>query len=171
VNNPWLGLPSKGPYVLPEDRPFVDAFNTALSPSSLFRIATNEVIPEPFVGAVATAPVLVLQLNPGYDETNPASHAEPDFREALLQNLRHSPREWPFYFFDPRFRDAHPGGRLVDSEDTNAGRGRTSADSRKASRGRGVVSLQKHALQTGLSRAKPSVTGFRSCPRRWSAAP
>lgn len=103
-------LPSS-PFVLPEDRASIEAFNASLPPSSPFRIATEEVIPEPFVGKVTTAPVVVLQLNPGNDDMNAASHADPAFRAALLGNLRHAAAEWPFYFFDPRFRDSHPGGR------------------------------------------------------------
>ena len=38
------------------------------------------------------------------------SHANPEFRTALISNLSHEPSQWPFYFFDPRFRDTHPGG-------------------------------------------------------------
>ncbi len=109
--NPWLDLPVTSPHVLPSDRVAVEAFNAKLPRSSPYRIHVDGVIPEPYVGAVATAPVLVLQLNPGSDETNPASHADPDFHAALLANLRHELTEWPFYFFDPRFRESHPGGR------------------------------------------------------------
>jgi hypothetical protein len=55
--------------------------------------------------------VVVLQLNPGHDDTNSVSHADPAFRAALLGNLLRAPSEWPFYFLDPRFRESHPGGR------------------------------------------------------------
>lgn len=89
----------------------MEAFNARLPTSSPHKIHIEAVIPEPFVGAVTIAPVVVLQLNPGSDETNPASHADPDFRAALLKNLRHEPTKWPFYFLDPRFQKAHPGGR------------------------------------------------------------
>lgn len=109
--NPWLSLPTSSPHVLSEDRLVIDNFNVALPVASPFRIATDGVIPEPFVGAVTTAPVVVLQLNPGHDDTNVASHADPEFRAALFGNLCHAEVDWPFYFFDPRFRDSHPGGR------------------------------------------------------------
>jgi hypothetical protein len=107
--NPWLALPTTSPHVLPEDRAQINAYNAKLPETSLHRIQVDELIPEPFIGAVATAPVIVLQLNPGNAENNVASHAQPDFRRALFANLRHEPTEWPFYFFDPRFRE-HPGG-------------------------------------------------------------
>jgi hypothetical protein len=111
VINPWVDLPRTSPHVLPMDRARVEAFNAKLPRSSPYRIHVDAVIPEPYAGAVATARVVVLQLNPGCDETNPASHADPNFRAALLANLRHELTQWPFYFFDPRFRNSHPGGR------------------------------------------------------------
>ena len=111
MTNPWLALPSSPPYVLPDDRTCVEAFNAKLPSDSPYRIEIEAVIPEPFVGAVKTAPVVVLQLNPGFGPKDAASHADPEFRTALISNLRHVPSKWPFYFFDPRFRDAHPGGR------------------------------------------------------------
>ena len=89
----------------------VDAFNARLPPDSFSRLAVETVIPEPFVGAVLTAPVVVLQLNPGFDPRgDPRAHAESMFRRALLANLRHERREWPFYFLEPTFRDSTPGG-------------------------------------------------------------
>lgn len=109
--NPWIDLPKTSPHVLPIDRARVEAFNAKLPRSSPYRIHVDAVIPEPYVGAVATARVVVLLLNPGSDGTNPASHADPDFRAALLANLRHELTQWPFYFFDPRFRTSHPGVR------------------------------------------------------------
>ena len=111
MTNPWLALPPSPPYVLPDDRTCVEAFNAKLPPDSPRRIEIEAVIPEPFVGAVKTAPVVVLLLNPGFGPEDAASHADPEFRTALISNLRHVPSKWPFYFFDPRFRDTHPGGR------------------------------------------------------------
>lgn len=97
--------------MLPEDRLQVEAFNAKLPPTSPWRLDVETVIPEPFIGAVTSAPVVVLQLNPGFDPaTDSASHADPQFRTALFANLRHEQTTWPFYFFDPRFRDSHPGG-------------------------------------------------------------
>ena len=110
TTNPWLALPSSPPYVLPDDRTCVEAFNAKLPSDSPYRIKIEDVIPEPFVGTVKTAPVVVLQLNPGFSCRDPASHANPEFRTALISNLSHEPSQWPFYFFDPRFRDTHPGG-------------------------------------------------------------
>jgi hypothetical protein len=109
MQNPWLLLPDQSPHVLPQDHAVIEQFNAGLPPGSRCRIHVEGVIPEPFVGAVTTAQVIVLLLNPGSDETNVGSHADPEFRKALLANLRHSKTDWPFYFLDPRFKVKHPG--------------------------------------------------------------
>ena len=115
--NPWRALPSTAPYVLPQDRLKVEAFNAKLTPTSPYRLEVDTVIPEPFAGAVTSAPVLVLQLNPGLDlATDTPSHADPQFRTVLFANLHHEQTAWPFHFFDPRFRDSHPGGRWWKSK-------------------------------------------------------
>ena len=110
MRNPWLDLPDASPYVLPSDRFDVDDFNAELEVSARCRIPVRDVIPEPFAGAVKSAPVVILQLNPGIDPTKIKLHMERSYRAALLANLRLESSEWPFYFFDPRFRDSQPGG-------------------------------------------------------------
>ena len=115
--NPWRALPSTAPHVLPQDRLKVEAFNAKLPPTSLYKLEVETVIPEPFIGAVTSAPVVVLQLNPGLDPAiDPDSHADPQFRAALFANLCHEQTAWPFHFFDPRFRDSHPGGHWWKSK-------------------------------------------------------
>jgi hypothetical protein len=109
--NPWLGLSPSAPFVLAEDRLNIEAFNANISPNSPYRFDVETVIPEPFIGNVTTANVVVLQLNPGHDPVkDPASHADPLFRSALFANLRHDNNAWPFYFFNPQFINSHPGG-------------------------------------------------------------
>jgi len=72
----------------------------------------EDLIPEPFIDAVTTASVMVLQLNPGLDPVgDPIAHADLRFRKALFANLRHEASDWPFHFLDPRFRQSTPGGR------------------------------------------------------------
>lgn len=111
--NPWFKLPSQSPYVLPQDWPVIERFNDDLPPSkSGCRVHVEGIIPEPFAGAVKTAPVVVLLLNPGFDETKLELHSKPEFQEALWANLRHEKTEWPFYFLDPQFdpcKGEYPG--------------------------------------------------------------
>jgi hypothetical protein len=110
VFNPWTRLPAKVPYVLDADRGEIDKFNSRLTRDSRHWLQVEAVIPEPFVGNVRTAPVIVLQLNPGYDDNDSEWHSQPAFRAASIANLRHKKSEWPFFFFDPQFR-ASPGGK------------------------------------------------------------
>lgn len=71
LNNPWNKLPLVGSgqnYVLPQDKPYIDAFNEHSSNPS-HQIITNR-IPEPRLGPT-NAPLLVLQLNPSLDSDQP----------------------------------------------------------------------------------------------------
>ena len=63
VRNPWATLPAAPPYVLAEDRPYVESFNANLTPDSPYRIRTD-LLPDPFTGPV-DAPVVILNRNPG----------------------------------------------------------------------------------------------------------
>ncbi len=101
MRNPWSYIPITAPYVLPEDESIITPFN--LGAKEEYQIKFN-CLPEPFVGS-NTAPVVLLGLNPGYDDGDPEAHADTKFREALFQNLNHQQSEYPFYFLDPRFKN------------------------------------------------------------------
>lgn len=63
--NPWSEIPTDPPYVLPMDRPYTDMANAVLSnPSSRLH---PERLPEPRSGP-RNAPIVVLQLNPSFDQ-------------------------------------------------------------------------------------------------------
>jgi hypothetical protein len=61
--NPWLQLPEKAPYVLPEDEAAIRRFNSRLDGNDERRIDL-ELIPEPFLG-YHSAPVVILMHNLG----------------------------------------------------------------------------------------------------------
>jgi len=63
MKNPWLKLPRRPPYVLPDDRPYVEEFNQWW-PARHHHHINLEMFPDPFVGA-RDAPVVVLARNPG----------------------------------------------------------------------------------------------------------
>jgi hypothetical protein len=63
VVSPWVRLPDRNPYVLPEDKPVVDWWNSRLGPGDPRRLELH-VLPEPFLGYL-DAPVLILMANPG----------------------------------------------------------------------------------------------------------
>lgn len=106
MENPWRALPNVPPYVLGADLASINQSN-----AKRHWIEVENVLPEPFIGAVHSARVIALQLNPGFNaELDPPVHAQADFRTALLKNLRHEESDWPFYYFDPAFTGT-PGGK------------------------------------------------------------
>jgi hypothetical protein len=105
MNNPWLKLPKMPPFILKIDRPAIGNLNSQFKEKrkeeSLIR---DTIIPEPFVGNPFTASVVVLNLNPGLEESDEQWHQTPAFRQAALDNLEHRRMDYPFYLLDPRFK-------------------------------------------------------------------
>jgi hypothetical protein len=99
-DNPWTRLPSSPPYVLDEERAIVEDFNRS-NPDPATRIQL-EVLPEPFLGR-PDANVVVLSLNPGYDDSDREWHARADFAAAIHANLRHASQAYAFYPINPDF--------------------------------------------------------------------
>ncbi len=83
MKNPWQELPNRAPYVLPEDRPHVEAFNAAVSDA--FRLDLS-LLPHPFLGP-RDAPLVVLGLNPGISERSASDHAGELGDQPLRGNL------------------------------------------------------------------------------------
>jgi len=104
MNNPWTQLAPRPPYVLPSELPVITTYNHRVS--EIHQIHTN-VLPEPFLGD-PLAPIVLLNLNPGFSDRDPALHADPQFQELSLGNLMHQRAEYPFYLLDPRLADT-PG--------------------------------------------------------------
>lgn len=112
MNNPWGTLPSNQPYVLESDKQTIEQFHKHLcnyrgKQASLEDRWENECIrlelfPEPFIGR-RDAPILLLNLNPGYSVDDQKYHIEPEFESVTRLNLRHESLACPFYPLDPRF--------------------------------------------------------------------
>jgi hypothetical protein len=103
------------PFILPADRPTLEAFNMAPRQriKDDFRVETR-MLPEPFVGRLG-APIIVLLLNPGV-AADPAVanedlrlHEHPTFREVVRRCHRQEATPYPNYFFDPTVTG--PGAR------------------------------------------------------------
>ena len=108
MDNPWAELPERPPYVLPMDREDVEAHERRLrtlgaAARERFRLH-HELPPTPFLGDPA-APVVLLNLNPGFSEQDEADYALPPFRRAAIENLTHGIRGTPFFTIDPRFSE------------------------------------------------------------------
>jgi len=82
MENPWTNRPSSASdYVLPEDRPYVVAWNRGQGEHLRLH---PEVMPEPFVGS-RDAPLVVLQRNPALGKV-PNAHP-PNLDAAVRGNL------------------------------------------------------------------------------------
>jgi hypothetical protein len=96
--NPWLAVPIQPPYVLRCDSDAISAYN-AKARHDYNKIQLG-VMPEPFIGS-ATAPVVLLNLNPGFDAHDNAAHERPDFEALLRNNYSQGRASFPFYYLDP----------------------------------------------------------------------
>jgi hypothetical protein len=95
--NPWQALPESAPYVLPVDQAQVERFNQSAALQHRLRL---EVVPEPFPGN-PLAPVVLLNGNPGFSESDTAVHLSATFNRAARANLLHRNADWPLYLLDP----------------------------------------------------------------------
>jgi hypothetical protein len=86
MRNPWIELPRRPPYWLPEDRPHIEAFNRGVP--SRYRLAAK-LLPEPFLGPHG-APLVILMLNPGLVRADYALHRS-GFARLLRANLGDNP--------------------------------------------------------------------------------
>lgn len=97
MQNPWLALPEAVPLVLPCDRAQIEAFNATAAQKYKYDLS---LFPEPFFGPV-DAPVVVLNLNPGWSPGDAAVHARPDFAGMSRKSLRHDLAPYPFLHLQP----------------------------------------------------------------------
>lgn len=84
--NPWKSIRESAPFVLDEDKPFVDAYNERCPPESRYWINTSYT-PEPRLGPV-DAPIMVLQANPSYDPKMSSGARDREQIRLELESLR-----------------------------------------------------------------------------------
>ena len=109
--NPWLALPSQPPYVLQCDSDTISGYSAKAKEDYKFHL---NVLPEPFIG-FPKAPVVLLNLNPGFDDRDPEAHKRPDFQGLLRRNYGHGSSDFPFFFLDPCLTDT-PGVEWWESK-------------------------------------------------------
>jgi len=88
--NRWSALPLAPPYVLEEDRPYVEAWNELRGMEDGRVRLQLGVWPEPFVGS-RDAPVVVLAQNPAWPGGPPPHVGDADYECALRGNLSDDP--------------------------------------------------------------------------------
>lgn len=96
-DNPWLDLPNRPPFVLPQDKALIDQFNSKAA--ERYHIPLD-ILPEPYLGN-PDAPVVLLGLNPGFNVKDPEWHGNARFRKLSRANLLHKRADYPFYLLDP----------------------------------------------------------------------
>ena len=107
MDNPWLEIIYDGPpYILPEELSLIEAFNNyQLSKKETNHIIATELFPEPFIGDIANAKLVLLNLNPGLDDRDFSNHLESNYIQAFTNNLSQNiSSDFPFYPLDPQFR-------------------------------------------------------------------
>lgn len=105
MQNPWTALPHTSPYVLASDAPLLKSFNAKVALK--YRYDTS-LFPEPFFGSLS-APVVVLNLNPGWSPDDAVVHADPTFAAMSRSSLNHQLKPYPFLHLQPASNT--PGGR------------------------------------------------------------
>lgn len=105
MENPWRGLPQVAPYLLPSDREAVLIENKSLKE---FHKIRHNVLPEPYLGN-PEAPIILLNLNPGYAEEDIPFYEQAHVHEMWRKNILHEASEYPFWLIDPSL-DENVGG-------------------------------------------------------------
>lgn len=109
MDNPWRAFPHIGEdplpmdreeeHVLPADRQALLEHNRRLA-NDTYRIRW-EVLPLPYLGR-PDAPVVLLNLNPGYSDEDIEFYSQEKVRGLWKRNLLHEDLEYPFWLLDPR---------------------------------------------------------------------
>lgn len=99
--NPWHRLPDKPPFVLPEDKVKVEAFNDTVRQKGQPHLLNLNLIPMPFVGR-KDAPVVLLGNIAGTGDEHPDDYKErPEYANRMRKNLLHQNADFQFLPLDP----------------------------------------------------------------------
>lgn len=105
MDNPWLRLPEKQPFVLPEDEELVSKFNARRKKQNKIPV---ELPPEPYAGR-KDAPVVLLTRHPSY---HPLDHIymceNADFAASMQRTRAFEKQDYPFYHLNENYR-GNPG--------------------------------------------------------------
>jgi hypothetical protein len=110
MDNPWLEIVyDEPPYILPEEEVIIEKLNNLYrSENKTQYIIKTELFPEPFIGDITNAKLVLLNLNPGLDKRDFSTHLETNYIQAFTNNLSQNiSGDFPFYPLDPQF--SHTG--------------------------------------------------------------
>ncbi|MBR2610551.1 hypothetical protein, partial [Desulfovibrio sp.] len=113
MGNPWCFLPEAQPFVLQADAAAVAAFNQKYA-GTPYELHT-ELPPEPFSGRL-DAPIVLLNLNPGYSEDDATIMlGDADFQQAMKNTREFVVQDYPFYHLNPGFKSVF-GNSFINNE-------------------------------------------------------
>ena len=101
MKNPWAEFTLDFPFLLPSDYRHIMAHNTKVSDSHKIRY---DLLPEPYLGN-PEAPVILLNLNPGFSELDIPFYEQDRILEMWEKNISHEPQPYPFYLLDPTIEE------------------------------------------------------------------
>jgi hypothetical protein len=105
MKNPWIEFVEnldETNLVLKEDKAVIDRFNQ--STTETYKVHT-EIMPAPFMGNVQSAPILLLLLNPGYDEKEEIKGYYKEYKPFWKKEIQHiqSIPELPLFCLDEKY--------------------------------------------------------------------
>ncbi|MBX3239232.1 MAG: hypothetical protein KIT80_18265 [Chitinophagaceae bacterium] len=100
ITNPWESLSTERPFILEEDREAVDAYNKKVGENYKIRL---EVMAVPFVGDVLNSKIVLLMLNPRFNE-NTIEFEDERYKEKLKRIFTHKPVDYPYFGLDPQIQ-------------------------------------------------------------------
>lgn len=127
MENPWIMLPTRAPYVLGMDKDWVETYQNKLFKSAnrkkilshdqiIFdRMLRTDITPFPYYGNPQEAAVFVLQANPGYDSNWDSNSLTPLILGFDRKNLLHQ-NDVPLCYTQPDYANwqYNDGKRKVD---------------------------------------------------------
>ena len=106
TENPWNAVGDAAPFVVPEDAPFIEAFNATLSETSPHLLHLD--LPPSPINGFHEAPLVVLEANPFLSEEAVVAHSNPAWRQIELDKL-HSDGGSRFNALDDEWADIQSG--------------------------------------------------------------
>lgn len=104
--NPWLQFNSVDSKIHPADISIIDNFNKKAKENFKYHL---NLLPEPYIGSL-DAKIIVLALNPGFNEKDFNYHSKEPFKSIHQKNLNQDKVDFPFYYLNPQLKET-PGSK------------------------------------------------------------
>jgi hypothetical protein len=99
--NPWLIYNSTDSNIHPADILKIKSFNDKVKENFKYKL---DLLPEPYIGNL-DAKIIVLALNPGFNENDIYYHSKETFKLIHQINITQDNTEFPFYYLNPILKE------------------------------------------------------------------